>query len=213
MFLKRGKDKEEGSTTIGEVYIQKAIDHIINATHHDPNEFVVRKKMATSMRRAINMSTQAGGDINEPKKTVLYRFATLLDGCKSFEELEKKCIKAFDERGDCRAEKLLFKFDFDWKMPYVIPPIEKKPAYGKRGKSISEDKASEVSIPEQSQKPDEKLIEQQEEKAEGILALAVQRLEALERTNASLVAKVEKFTAQLRAHSHLDGKVVVITEV
>lgn len=197
----KDKDSNEVKTTIGDVFINKAVEHVMNSMNHEEDNVLIRHKIATSMKRAINMSKQAGGDITEPQKTVLYRFATLLDGCKSFEELENKCIKAFDNRTDCKAHKLLVKFDYDWKMNFSVPIIEKKTR--KNSKDNGEAFPSEDLTPQQ---PDEKLIEQQETKAVEILATAVMRIEDLER-------RVEKLTKKFRAHTHLEGKVVVITEV
>lgn len=237
----KDKSKDEGNTTLGDVFINKAINHVMNSMNHGPDDAQVRHKIATSMKRAINMSKQAGGDITEPQKTILYRFATLLDGCKSFEELESKCIKAFKNRTDCKADRLLFKFDYDWKVPFTIPAfavIPKLPRKGSREwlaleaqKDLESNPASEETPAESKVEPE--TLEQQETKAVEILAVAVMRIEGLERKNGILEREIEnikkaqiisvnttpqnsaikELTTKLRNHEHRDGKVVVITEV
>lgn len=206
-------EKEKGVSTIGEEYINKAVGHVINATTHRPDDLHIRNKIAACMKQAIRMSTTKGGDIIEPGKTIIYRFATLLDGCKSYEELESKCLKAFNHRSDCKADKLIGKFHYlDWKMNFDVPIFEKKLP---KQKGNSEDLHPEGLTPEQQQQPqvEEGLLEQQEAKADEVLAMAVLRLEALERTVEKLTKLTTELTQQLRKHSHLDGKVVVITEV
>ena len=59
---------DDGISTIGEAYIRPAIDHVIGMMGCSLDDYETRKKISTSMRRAVNMSTQAGGDIDEPKK-------------------------------------------------------------------------------------------------------------------------------------------------
>jgi hypothetical protein len=215
------KKKTALTTTLGEAYIQPAIDHVIGAMDCDSDDFDIRHKIATSMKRAITMSTNKDGDVREPKQTIIYRFATLLDGCKSFEELENKCLKAFDGRGDCRADKLLTKFDFDWTMPFTIPSFKIKPKPPRKNskewlrleeeKNLKENPPVAETPAESIATPD--TIEKQEILAEGILAQAVMRIEALERSLDKTTNQLEKTTQQFKLHEHRDGKVVVVTEV
>lgn len=212
--------KEEGLSTIGEAQIQSAVDHVISMMDCDVDDFDIRNKISTSMKRAVRMSTSKGGDINEPNKTAIHRFATLLDGCKSFEELEDKCFKAFNGRADFSARKLLYKFDFDWSMNYKVPTLQVKPLRkGSQEAILAERVAAQIEEKTPIEvKLEPELFKDQEVQAEITLATACMKIEALERKLIGLTGTpvnssnegIEALKLKFKNHAHLDGKVVII---
>lgn len=206
-MLKTEKEKEiPGVSTIGEAQMQKAVDRVLNTTTHGLDDADARKRITTCMTRAISMSKVRGGDVAEPKKTAIYRFATLLDGCKSFKEIEERCKKAFGDQASFKAINLFKRFDFDWNINFEIP--ETKVYISKHNPApIKPEGNTEV---DKKPKPDEKLIVKQKEQAEGFLSETIKKLEILDR---SLEQLRTEFNNKLGKHTHLDGKAVIITEL
>ena len=209
---------------------KKTIDNILESTMHDKLDERVRNRIATSMSRAINMSKMTGdGSVRQPRQTVLYRFATILKDCNTFEQLDKRCREAFQNRYDCRAWKLLEKFDIDWDIKFDIPETRKeKKAREERERLalIEEETIRQQGEPEKelavvAQNSVDNALTKKEAEAEDILdvakvaPIAITAVEAsIHKLEQRLEKKIEELREIIRHHQHLEGnKVVVITEV
>ena len=221
---------------------KKTIDQIIASTTHDVDDEKVRNRIATSMSRAISMSKMTGdGSVRQPRQTTLYRFANLLRDSTSFDQLDAKCKKAFNERYDCRAWKLLDKFDLDWDVHFNIPesPKEKKAREVKEKAQLIEDERrrqaeiEEKSLSAEASSTVDNILTKEEAQAEGLLPEAnptpkekakdVQTFEVIievlvkdaeKKIEKKLEKEIEGLKDIIRHHQHRDdNKVVVVTEV
>ena len=212
---------------------KKTIDQIIASTTHDTTDERVRNRVATSMSRAISMSKMTGdGSVRQPRQTTLSRFAILLRDSTTFEQLDAKCKKAFDGRYDCRAYKLLDKFDLDWDVKFDIPesPKEKKARMTKeRLDLIADEEKRQVGQAEKDAQFEasnavDNVITEEDAKSEGLLPRKpktkdVETFEALvaalvEKTEKKFEKKIEELREIIRHHQHLDdNKVVVVKEI
>ena len=212
---------------------RKTIDSIIESTNYDKTDERIRDKLATSISRAINMSKIAGdGSIRQPRQTVLYRFATILKDCNTYEQAEKRCREAFRGRFDCRANRLFAKFNYDWNISFDVPEIETR-----KEKKAKKEKERLALIEEERirQEQEQGDIKDQLAEAEEVQAAISEQVEVvtkakpqpkdvetfegilqalIEKTEKKFEKRIEELREIIRHHQHLeDNKVVMVTEI